>query len=135
MSAEKLQLVHGSGNAFRDFGHPDAEILQLKTILAARIIEVLDEQKITVRQAQEMTGYAAADFSRVRQAKLQRFTIERLIRMLGKLNQDVHLNVDVRSRPRESQGAEIRRVGKAKRANAWARRESAPLPTLRRKPN
>jgi predicted XRE-type DNA-binding protein len=99
MSDEKPELVHGSGNAFRDFGHPDAEILQLKTILAAKIIEVLDEQKITVRQAQEMTGYAAADFSRVRQAKLQRFSIERLIHMLGKLNQDVQLSVDVRSRP------------------------------------
>src|ERR1700687_183494 len=115
MSDEKLELVHGSGNAFRDFGHPDAEILQLKTILAAKIIEVLDEQKITVRQAWEMTGYAAADFSRVRQAKLQRFSIERLIHMLGKLNQDVELSVDVRSRPHESQGAENRRVGKAKR--------------------
>jgi predicted XRE-type DNA-binding protein len=32
----------------------------------------------------------------VRQAKLQRFTIERLIHMLGKLNQDVELSVDVR---------------------------------------
>jgi predicted XRE-type DNA-binding protein len=96
MSDEKLELVHGSGNAFRDLGHPDAEILQLKTILAAKIIEVLDEEKITVRQAQELTGYAAADFSRVRQAKLQRFTIERLIHMLGKLNQDVELSVDVR---------------------------------------
>jgi predicted XRE-type DNA-binding protein len=96
MSDEKLELVHGSGNAFRDLGHPDAEILQLKTILAAKIIEVLDEEKITVRQAQELTGYAAADFSRVRQAKLQRFSIERLIHMLGKLNQDVELSVDVR---------------------------------------
>jgi len=37
---------------------------------------VLDEQKINVRRAQELTGYAAANFSRVRQAKLQRFTLD-----------------------------------------------------------
>lgn len=98
MSDDDFELVHGSGNVFRDFGHPDAEILQLKAILAAKIIAVLDEQKISVRRAQELTGFAAADFSRVRQAKVQRFTIDRLIGMLGKLNQDVELSVSVRPR-------------------------------------
>src|SRR5262249_13947108 len=38
----------------------------------------------------------------------------------------------VSSRRDELRHAEIRRVGKAKRAHAWARREDAPLPTLRR---
>ena len=37
---------------------------------------MLDEQKINVRRAQELMGYAAANFSRVRQAKLQRFTLD-----------------------------------------------------------
>ena len=35
---------------------------------------------------------------RVRHAKLQRFTIDRLVGMLGKLNQDVELSVNVRPR-------------------------------------
>lgn len=98
MSDDDFELVRGSGNVFRDFGHPDAEILQLKAMLAAKIIAVLDEQKISVRRAHEVTGFAAADFSRVRQAKVQRFTIERLIGMLGKLDQDVELSVNVRPR-------------------------------------
>jgi predicted XRE-type DNA-binding protein len=98
MSDEDFELVHGSGNVFRDFGHPDAEILQLKAILAANIIAVLDEQKISVRRAHELTGFAAADFSRVRQAKVQRFTIDRLIAMLGKLDQDVEVSVKVSPR-------------------------------------
>jgi predicted XRE-type DNA-binding protein len=99
MSGDELELVHGSGNVFRDFGDPDAEVLQLKAILAGKIIDVLDEQKISVRRAQELTGYAAADFSRVRQAKLQRFTLDRLIAMLSKLGQDVEVSVNVRQRP------------------------------------
>jgi predicted XRE-type DNA-binding protein len=98
MSDDDFELVRGSGNVFRDFGDPNAEILQLKAILAAKIIDVLDEQKISVRRAHEITGFAAADFSRVRQAKLQRFTIERLIAMLGKLGQDVEVSVNVRPR-------------------------------------
>lgn len=98
MSDDDFELVHGSGNVFRDFSHPDAEILQLKASLAAKIITVLDEQKITVRRAHELTGFAAGDFSRVRQAKLRRFSIERLIAMLDKLGQDVEVSINVRPR-------------------------------------
>ena len=100
MSKDDFELVHGSGNVFRDFGDPDAEILQLKAILAGKIIDVLDTQNISVRRAQELTGFAAADFSRVRQAKLQRFTLDRLISMLGKLDQDVEVSIDVKPRVR-----------------------------------
>jgi predicted XRE-type DNA-binding protein len=98
MSDDEFELIHGSGNVFRDFGEANAEVLQLKAILAGKIVDVLDAQKITVRRAQELTGFSAADFSRVRQAKLQRFTIDRLVGMLGKLNQDVELSVSVRPR-------------------------------------
>lgn len=98
MSKDDFELVHGSGNVFRDFGDPDAEILQLKAILAGKIIDVLDTQNISVRRAHELTGFAAADFSRVRQAKLQRFTLDRLISMLGKLDQDVEVSIDVKPR-------------------------------------
>jgi predicted XRE-type DNA-binding protein len=99
MSDDDFELIHGSGNVFRDLGEANAEVLQLKAILAGKIIEVLDEQKISVRRAHEVTGFAAADFSRVRQAKLQRFTVDRLIGMLSKLNQDVEVSVSVRPRP------------------------------------
>ena len=98
MSKDDFELVRGSGNVFRDMGYADADILQAKAILGAKIIGVLDDEAISVRRAQELTGFAAADFSRVRQAKLQRFTLERLISMLVKLNQDVEISIDVKPR-------------------------------------
>ena len=93
-----IELVHGSGNVFRDLGLPNPEAEQLKAILAAKIIAVLDNENITVRSAHEKTGFAAADFSRVRQAKLARFTIDRLMAMLDRLGQDVEVTVSVRAR-------------------------------------
>ena len=103
---DDFELVHGSGNVFRDFGDPNAEVLQLKAILAGKIIDVLDEQKLSVRRAHEITGFAAADFSRVRQANLRRFTIDRLMAMLSKLDQDVEVSVKVQPRrKRASQAA------------------------------
>ena len=102
MKKNAIEIVRGSGNVFRDLGHPDADILQAKAILAARIIGILDDRGITVRRAHELTGFAAADFSRVRQAKLQRFTLERLISMLLKLNKDIEINIEVKSRRHDS---------------------------------
>jgi predicted XRE-type DNA-binding protein len=96
---DDFDLVRGSGNVFRDFGHPDAELEQLRAILAARIIKALDEQKLTVRRAHELTGFAAADFSRVRRANLGRFTVDRLMTMLARLGQEVE--VTITDRPRQ----------------------------------
>ena len=98
MKDDDFELVHGSGNVFRDLGHINPEISQLKAILAAKIIDVLDRQKISVRKAHELTGFAAADFSRVRQARLARFTIDRLMAMLDRLNQDIEVTVRVKQR-------------------------------------
>ena len=66
MNEHEFELVEGSGNVFRDFDDPHADLKQAKAILAARIIAVLDDRKLTVRKAASLTGFAAADFSRIR---------------------------------------------------------------------
>jgi hypothetical protein len=48
MKSEKLDLVRGSGNAFRDLGIENADVLQLKAILAGEIIKTLDREELTV---------------------------------------------------------------------------------------
>jgi predicted XRE-type DNA-binding protein len=92
--------MRGSSNVFRDFGDADADLEQLRAILAARIVGVLDDQDLSVRKAGEITGIAAADFSRIRQAKLDRFTVDRLMTVLARLDQQVHVAVTVRPRRR-----------------------------------
>lgn len=72
--------VRGSGNVLRDLGHANADQEQLRSILAARVVKALDERGLTVRRAQDLTGFAAGDFSRVRRASLGRFTVDRLMR-------------------------------------------------------
>ena len=99
MKSEKLDLVRGSGNAFRDLGIENADVLQLKAILAGEIIKTLDREGLTVRAAQVRTGIAAADFSRIRNADLGRFTVDRLMTVISRLGSRVHVTVKVR-RPR-----------------------------------
>lgn len=98
VKTNKRATVKGSGNVFRDFGQPDADLLQLKALLAAQIIKALDEMGLTVRKAESLTGTAAADFSRVRNADLGRFTVDRLMSILNRLGRDVDVAVSVRSR-------------------------------------
>src|SRR5476649_922002 len=97
---DDMDMIRGSGNLFRDLGHPDADREQLRALLAARIIGVLDDRKLTVRAAQDITGVAAADFSRIRNAKLGRFTIDRLMTILAGLGQEVEVTVEVHPRRR-----------------------------------
>ena len=100
MNENDFDRVEGSGNVFRDFDDPQADVKQAKAILAARIISLLDERGLTVRKAGAMTGFAAADFSRIRNANLGRFTIDRLMRMLSSL--DDRFRVTVHVEPRQS---------------------------------
>lgn len=96
--SDDMDIIRGSGNVFRDLGHPEADREQLRALLAAKIIGVLDDRKLTVRGAHDATGVAAADFSRIRHAKLGRFTIDRLMTILASLGQEVEVSVNVTPR-------------------------------------
>ena len=92
---DDFELVRGSGNVYADFDQPDASIRQFRAILAAEIVKTLDAERLTVRDAEARTGISAADFSRIRQVKLERFTIDRLLRILDRLNRDVRVKISV----------------------------------------
>jgi predicted XRE-type DNA-binding protein len=94
--SEKLEVVRGSGNIFRDLGHENADAQQFKAILAAEIIKALDRDGLSVRGAHSRTGIAAADFSRIRNADLGRFTIDRLMSIINRLGCRIDVKVRVR---------------------------------------
>lgn len=96
MRKEKPPLVRGSGNVFRDLGHKNADAEQFKALLAAEIIKALDRDGLTVRAAHRRTGIAAADFSRIRNADLGRFTLDRLMSILNRLGSRVEVKLRVR---------------------------------------
>ncbi len=95
---DDLAIVRGSGNVFHDFGRPNADLEQARAILAARIVKTLDEHKLTARAAEKLTGVAHTDLSRIRNAKLERFTLDRMITILGKLDRDVEVSIRVAPR-------------------------------------
>ena len=96
MKNEKLKVVRGSGNLFRDVGHENADAQHFKAILPAEIIKALDRDGLSVRAAHGRTGIAVADFSRIRNADLRRFTVDRLMSIINRLGSRVEVRVRVR---------------------------------------
>lgn len=95
---DDCEVIRGSGNVFRDFGYPDADVRQAKALLAAQIMRVLDEEGLSTRQAEARTGIAHSEFVRIRKVNLARFTFDRLVTILGRLGQEVEVSVNVHPR-------------------------------------
>jgi predicted XRE-type DNA-binding protein len=104
MSDEALELTRGSGNIYEDFGKPDAGLRQARAIMAAKIIETLDQRKLSTRAAEKLTGVSHTEFARIRGAQLRRFTLDRLIAILGKLDGKVVVDVSFKVSDRSSIG-------------------------------
>lgn len=56
MKNDDMELIRESGNVYRDFGHPNAGLEQARSIIAAKIINILDERKLSMRDAEKQTG-------------------------------------------------------------------------------
>ena len=95
---DDIELIHGSGNVFRDFGHPNAGLEQARAIIAAKIISTLDNRKLSTREAEKVTGVSHSEFSKIRNAHLRRFTLDRMITILSKLEVGIEVNVTFSNR-------------------------------------
>src|ERR1700730_17280076 len=124
MKKDVLELVRGSGNVYRDFGRPNAGLEQARAMTAARIIRVLDERKLSTRDAEKLTGVSYSEFSRIRNTQLGRFTLDRMIAILGKLDEDVEVSVTFRIRKKDAPV-----MSRAVSSAAHGRRRTAGAPT------
>ncbi len=122
--SDDIDIVRGSGNVFRDLGYKEADREQFRALLAAKIIGVLDERELPMRAAQDITGVAAADFSRIRKANLGRFTIDRLMTIPARPGQEVIATCckPLRSRDRFRQRQDVQHPGAGSR---WHQRRQA----------
>ena len=96
--SDDSEVTQGSGNVFRDFGYPDADVRQAKALMGTQIMKILDAEGLSTRDAEARTGVSHSEFSRIRQAKFSRFTIDRLMAILTRFGQEVEISVTVHPR-------------------------------------
>jgi predicted XRE-type DNA-binding protein len=120
MKKDDLELVRGSGNVYRDFERPNADLEQARAVTAAKIIRIIDERELSTRDAERLTGVSYSEFSRIRNTQLGRFTLDRMIAILGKLDEDIEISVTFRARKRRASVAQ--RVASSKAPSSVAGR-------------
>ena len=103
-NAERRETVtSGTGNVFADLGFPDAAERQAKLRLAYALNQVIDARELSQADAAKVLGVTQPKVSALRHYKLAGFSVERLMRFLVALNQDVEIVVrahrDRRSAP------------------------------------
>ena len=121
MKKDDLELMRGSGNVYRDFDRPNAGLEQARALTAAKIIRMIDERKLSTREAERLTGVSYSEFSRIRNTQLGRFTLGRMIAILGKLDEDIEVSVTFRARKRRAPVVPRAAVSKAPRRIAGRR--------------
>ena len=92
------KIVRSSGNVFADLGFADAGERQTKVRLAMAINDVLQRRGLSQGKAAEMLGINQPKVSALSKYRLEGFSVERLMRFLTSLNQDVE--IIIRNRPR-----------------------------------
>ena len=96
------KVSRGSGNVFRDLGLKNPEELLAKTKLASRIVQILEKQKLSQTQAAGLLGIDQPKVSQLYRGRLDDFSLERLMRFLTALHQDIRIVVE--DKPRRGRG-------------------------------
>ncbi|MFN0171427.1 MAG: helix-turn-helix domain-containing protein [Bryobacteraceae bacterium] len=92
------KIVQSSGNVFTDLGFRDAGERQTKVRLAVAINELLRRRGLSQQKAAELLAVNQPKVSALSKYRLDGFSVERLMRFLTLLNQDIE--IVIRSRPR-----------------------------------
>lgn len=81
----------GGKNIFEDLKLPDAEELNAKAQIAYRICGILEERKLTQKEAADLLGTDQPRVSALLHGKLEGFSSDRLFRFLNALDQEVEI--------------------------------------------
>ena len=89
----KLGYEIGSGNVFKDIGVPNAEEHLVKAKLVFKIDTIMKQRRLKQAAAADLFGVKQPDVSKMLRGEFRQFSVERLLRFLVALDQDVEIVV------------------------------------------
>ena len=88
-----IRVTEGSGNVFADLGFPNPEQEHLKAHLTLQIYRLIKARCLTQTQAGEILGIRQPHVSALMRGQSGAYSVERLLRFLTALGQDVEITV------------------------------------------
>jgi phage-related protein/predicted XRE-type DNA-binding protein len=89
----KKRYEFGSRNVFKDIGVPNAEEHLVKAQLVFKIDAIMKQRRLKQVEAAELFGVRQPDVSKMLRGEFRQFSVERLLRFLVALDQDVEIVV------------------------------------------
>ncbi|HEY3826300.1 MAG TPA: helix-turn-helix transcriptional regulator [Bryobacteraceae bacterium] len=83
----------GGRNVFQDIGVPNAEEHLVKAQLVFKIDSIMKKRHMKQTEAADLFGVRQPDVSKMLRGEFRQFSVERLLRFLVTLNQDVEIVV------------------------------------------
>ena len=92
----KIEYEEGSGNVFEDLGLEDSDELFTKAQLGFSVYEILKERKLKQREIGRLLGIAQPDVSHLMNGHFSRFTTDKLLDFLNRLDWKVTIQISPR---------------------------------------
>jgi predicted XRE-type DNA-binding protein len=89
----KKGYKNGSRNVFKDIGLPNAEEHLVKAHLVFKIDTIMQRRGLKQVEAADLFGIRQPDVSKMLRGEFRQFSVERLLRFLVALDQDVEIVV------------------------------------------
>lgn len=83
----------GNRNVFKDIGVPNAEEHLVKAQLVFKIDAIMKRRSLKQAEAADLFGVKQPDVSKMLRGEFRQFSVERLLRFLVALDQDVEIIV------------------------------------------
>lgn len=88
-----IEVQRGSGNVYADLGMHDAEAMQVKAQLAAKIGEIVKARRWTQQQAADVLGITQPKLSNMLRGQFRGVSEAKMMDCLAKLGRDVQIVV------------------------------------------
>lgn len=96
MSAKRRKAIKfekGSGNVFADLGLQNADQLLARAQIGFQVFRILEQRKLKQREMSEILGVAQSDVSHLMNGHFSRFTTDKLLDFLKRLDRKVTIEV------------------------------------------
>lgn len=99
---QKIGYEVGSGNVFADLRLPNAEEHLVKAQLVYKIDTLMKKRKLRQVEAAKLFGVKQPDISKMLRGDFRQFSVERLLRFLVALGQDVEIVIKPHRKSRQT---------------------------------
>jgi predicted XRE-type DNA-binding protein len=91
--SEEIEMYAGSGNVYADLELEDADELLTRSQIGFLVFKILENRKLKQREIASVLGIAQPDVSHLMNGHFSRFTTDKLLDFLKRLDQKVTIQV------------------------------------------